>query len=58
LKGLLDGAVKLRPMVLPDSFLDHDSPAKQIKQAHLAASDIVEVALGALGLGGLSTATA
>ena len=40
-QGLLDGAVKLRPMVLPDSFLDHDSPAKQIKQANIAASDIV-----------------
>jgi 1-deoxy-D-xylulose-5-phosphate synthase len=56
--GLLDGAVKLRPMVLPDSFLDHDSPARQIKQAHIAASNIVETALGALGMGGLGSATA
>jgi 1-deoxy-D-xylulose-5-phosphate synthase len=51
-KGLLDGAVKLRPMVLPDLFIDHDSPAKQLAQAHLAAKDIVETALNAIGTAG------
>jgi 1-deoxy-D-xylulose-5-phosphate synthase len=50
--GLLDGAVKLRPMVLPDLFIDHDSPAKQLAQAHLAAKDIVETALNAIGTAG------
>ncbi len=27
--GLLDGGLRVRPMVLPDRFLDHDTPAKQ-----------------------------
>ena len=27
LKGLLDHGLKLRPMVLPDRFIDHDTPA-------------------------------
>jgi 1-deoxy-D-xylulose-5-phosphate synthase len=57
-KGLLDGAVKLRPMVLPDLFIDHDSPAKQLAQAHLAAKDIVETALNAIGTAGLGIASA
>jgi 1-deoxy-D-xylulose-5-phosphate synthase len=51
-KGLLDGAVKLRPMVLPDLFVDHDSPAKQIAEVHLTAKDIVETALNAIGMDG------
>ncbi len=50
LKGLLDGGVKLRPMVLPDRFLDHDSQAKQLAAAGLTAKDIVAMALGALGV--------
>ncbi len=47
--GLLDGGVKVRPMVLPDEFLDHDSPVKQMATAGLAAGNIVDAALGALG---------
>jgi 1-deoxy-D-xylulose-5-phosphate synthase len=47
--GLLDGGVKLRPMVLPDVFLEHDSQAKQMAAAGLQARDIVAAALGALG---------
>ena len=50
LKGLLDGGVKLRPMALPDRFLDHDSQAKQLAAAGLTAKDIVAAALGALGM--------
>ncbi len=50
LKGLLDGGVKLRPMALPDRFLDHDSQAKQLAAAGLTAKDIVAAALGALGV--------
>ena len=57
-KGLLDGAVKLRPMVLPDLFVDHDSPAKQIAEVHLTAKDIVETALNAIGTAGLGIASA
>ncbi|WP_454017524.1 1-deoxy-D-xylulose-5-phosphate synthase [Azospirillum sp. Marseille-Q6669] len=47
--GLLDGGLKIRPMVLPDRFLDHDSPAKQYEEAGLAARHIVATALQALG---------
>ena len=47
--GLLDGGVKIRPMVLPDRFIDHDSPAKQIVEAGLDAKSIAVVVTGALG---------
>ena len=47
-KGLLDGGLKIRPMVLPDRFQDHDSPAKQYEEAGLSARHIVATALGAL----------
>ena len=46
--GLLDGGCKIRPMVLPDRFLEHDSPAKQMIEAGLMAKDIVAAALAAL----------
>jgi 1-deoxy-D-xylulose-5-phosphate synthase len=48
-KGLLEGGLKVRPMVLPDRFLDHDSPAKQLIAAGLTARDIVATVLAALG---------
>ena len=48
-KGLLDQGLKVRPMVLPDRFIDHDSQAKQLAEAHLTARDIVTTALSALG---------
>ncbi|KAA1053083.1 1-deoxy-D-xylulose-5-phosphate synthase [Azospirillum argentinense] len=48
--GLLDGGLKIRPMVLPDRFLDHDNPAKQYEEAGLAARHIVATALQALGI--------
>jgi 1-deoxy-D-xylulose-5-phosphate synthase len=48
-KGLLDGGLRLRPMVLPDRFLDHDTPARQIAAAGLSARDIVEAASAAIG---------
>ena len=47
--GLLDQGLKVRPMVLPDVFIDHDSPAKQYDQAGLNARQIKETALVALG---------
>jgi 1-deoxy-D-xylulose-5-phosphate synthase len=49
-KGLLDAGLKVRPMVLPDRFIDHDSQAKQLAEAGLTAKDIVAAALGAIGL--------
>jgi 1-deoxy-D-xylulose-5-phosphate synthase len=47
--GLLDGGLKIRPMVLPDVFQDHDSPAKQYEEAGLTARHIVATVLAALG---------
>jgi 1-deoxy-D-xylulose-5-phosphate synthase len=48
-RGLLEHGLKLRPMVLPDRFLDHDNPQKQYDEAQLNAAHIVRTALGALG---------
>ncbi len=47
--GLLDHGIKIRTMVLPDLFLDHDSPQAQYDKAGLNARHIVATALGALG---------
>jgi 1-deoxy-D-xylulose-5-phosphate synthase len=49
-KGLLDNGLKVRPMVLPDIYLDHDSQAKQLAAAGLTARDIVTTALAAMGI--------
>jgi 1-deoxy-D-xylulose-5-phosphate synthase len=48
-RGLLDGALKIRPMVLPDRFIDHGTPAGQIIESGLSAKGIVAVAMRALG---------
>ena len=50
MSGLLDGGLKIRPMVLPDLYLDHDAPAKQYETAGLTAQHIVRTALQALGI--------
>ena len=49
MNGLLDHGLKVRTMVLPDVFLDHDSPQVQYDQAGLNARHIVAMALSALG---------
>jgi 1-deoxy-D-xylulose-5-phosphate synthase len=49
MSGLLDHGLKIRTMVLPDLFLDHDSPVAQYDQAGLNARHIVAMALSALG---------
>jgi len=49
MNGLLDHGLKIRTMVLPDVFLDHDSPQAQYDQAGLSARHIVAMALSALG---------
>jgi 1-deoxy-D-xylulose-5-phosphate synthase len=49
LKGFLDHGLKVRPMVLPDRFLDHNAPNVQYDEAGLNARQIVETALTALG---------
>ena len=47
--GLLDGAVKLRTLTLPDTFIDHDSPQRQYDEAGLNAPHIVKTVMQALG---------
>jgi len=47
--GLLDHGLKVRPLILPDRFIDHASPAKQYAEAGLDAPHIVATALAALG---------
>ncbi len=47
--GLLDRGLKIRPMTLPDVFIDHDKPEKQYETAGLAARHIVATTLAALG---------
>ncbi|MBB5690697.1 1-deoxy-D-xylulose-5-phosphate synthase [Roseomonas alkaliterrae] len=48
-RGLLDHGLKIRPMCLPDRFIDHDTPKKQYDEAGLNAPHIVATALAALG---------
>jgi 1-deoxy-D-xylulose-5-phosphate synthase len=47
--GQLDHGLKIRTMMLPDVFLDHDAPAAQYDTAGLNARHIVATALSALG---------
>ncbi len=49
MSGMLDHGLKIRTMVLPDAFLEHDSPQAQYDQAGLNARHIVAMALVALG---------
>lgn len=49
-RGLLDHGLKVRPMVLPDIFIDHNSQAKQLAVAGLTAKDMVNTALAAMGI--------
>ena len=55
-QGLLDSGLKVRPMVLPDTFIDHDAPAAQYETVRLRAPDIVSTALAALGRAEKATA--
>jgi len=48
-RGLMDRGLKIRPMCLPDVFIDHEAPRKQYDQAGLNAPQIVATALAALG---------
>ncbi|MEO9903382.1 1-deoxy-D-xylulose-5-phosphate synthase [Nisaea sp.] len=48
--GLLDAGLKVRPMVLPDRFLDHETPETQYREAGLDAAAIVTTVLGTLGV--------
>src|SRR5947208_766058 len=47
--AVLDGGLKVRAMMLPDVFIDQDSPAAMYAQAGLDAKGIVATAFAALG---------
>lgn len=47
--GALDRGLKVRPLHLPDIFIDHDKPEKMYELAGLSTSSMVETALSALG---------
>jgi 1-deoxy-D-xylulose-5-phosphate synthase len=49
-EGMLDDGLKIRPMFLPDYFVDHDAPEKQYEKIGLKAPNIVATALAALGV--------
>jgi 1-deoxy-D-xylulose-5-phosphate synthase len=47
-QGLIDTGLKIRTLRLPDTFQEHDNPAKQYDEAGLNAPQIVETVLTAL----------
>ncbi|MSP94159.1 MAG: 1-deoxy-D-xylulose-5-phosphate synthase [Alphaproteobacteria bacterium] len=47
--GLLDCGLKIRDLILPDKFLDQDTPERMYAAAQLDAKAIVAAALNALG---------
>jgi 1-deoxy-D-xylulose-5-phosphate synthase len=50
MQGIFDAGLKYRPLVMPDTFMDQDSPRKQVELAGLTCPDIVATALAALGV--------
>ena len=54
LEGLLDGGLKVRPMTLPDIFIDHASSDEQYKIAQLDSESIIDVVVKTLGNSELS----
>jgi 1-deoxy-D-xylulose-5-phosphate synthase len=48
-RGALDRGLKVRPMVLPDVYLDHDKPERMYAKAGLDAAGIVAKVFEALG---------
>jgi 1-deoxy-D-xylulose-5-phosphate synthase len=48
-EGMLDRGLKVRPMALPDLFIDHDKPEKMYDTAGLNAPQIVATVLATLG---------
>ena len=51
LGGFLDKGLKIRPLCLPDRFLDHDKPERMYAAAGLDSDGITAAALAALGQG-------
>ena len=57
-EGALEHGLKVRPMVLPDTFIDQDSPRAMYDVAAMNAPQIVAQALDALGVARLDSARA
>jgi len=55
-EGLLDGGLRMRAMVLPDTFIDHDKPEKMYAQAGLDARGIVSKVQEVLGMAAVEPA--
>ncbi|MDE9450020.1 1-deoxy-D-xylulose-5-phosphate synthase [Aliiroseovarius sp. Z3] len=49
-EGVFDTGLKFRSMVLPDTFIDHASPARMYEEAGLSAKDIEAKVLDVLGV--------
>ncbi|MCK8463409.1 1-deoxy-D-xylulose-5-phosphate synthase [Aliiroseovarius sp. S1339] len=49
-EGAFDAGLKYRSMVLPDTFIDHASPARMYEEAKLSAKDIEAKVLDVLGV--------
>lgn len=49
-EGVLDRGLKIRTMVLPDTYIDHDVPLRQYDLAGLNAPQIAAQAMEALGM--------
>ena len=47
--GLLDNGLKVRPLVMPDTFIDHGKPFDMYEEAGLNANGIVHTVFKALG---------
>jgi 1-deoxy-D-xylulose-5-phosphate synthase len=48
-KGLLDSGLKVRPLVLPDAFVEQAKPEKMYADAGLDSAGIVRTVFAALG---------
>jgi 1-deoxy-D-xylulose-5-phosphate synthase len=48
-EGLLESGLKVRPLVLPDAFVEHAKPEKMLAEAGLDATGIVKTVFAALG---------
>ena len=48
-EGIFDSGLVFRPIVMPDAFLDQDTPQRQVQSAGLDAASIVTTVLLALG---------
>ncbi len=53
-EGVLDGGCKVRPLMMPDTFVDQDKPEAMYAAAGLDAAGIVRTALEALGASALA----